>query len=69
VPLGAYAVPHAEGLWLRGFVASPDGERMARAEFTGAASEPEVLGLKLAAELRAQGADAILAELGQAPAA
>ena len=69
VPLGAYAVPHADGLWLRGFVASPDGERMARAEFTGAASEPEALGLKLAAELRAQGADAILAELGQAPAA
>ncbi|HEY3431826.1 MAG TPA: hydroxymethylbilane synthase [Rhodocyclaceae bacterium] len=68
VPLGAYAVPHAEGLWLRGFVASPDGARMTSAEFTGSAAEPEALGLKLAAELRAQGADEILAELGQAPA-
>lgn len=68
VPLGAYAVPHDAGcdqLWLRGFVASPDGARMATAEFAGSAAEPEALGLKLAAELRAQGADDILACLAK----
>ena len=50
-------------LWLRGFVATPDGARMARAELTGDYRDPEALGLALAAELRAQGADAILAAL------
>ena len=64
VPLGAYA-EHANGqLRLRGLVATPDGTRIARAERRGAAAEPEALGLALAADLRAQGADAILAALG-----
>ena len=63
VPLGAYAEFDAGRLRLRGFVATPDGERMARAELVGDAKEPEALGLALAAELRAQGADAILAAL------
>jgi hydroxymethylbilane synthase len=49
---------------LRGFVATPDGTRMARAELSGPAADPEALGLQLAAELRAQGADDILASLG-----
>jgi len=67
VPLGAYAqIEHArEGsLWLRGFVATPDGARVARAELTGSANEAEALGLRLAAQLRARGADEILASLG-----
>jgi hydroxymethylbilane synthase len=63
VPLGAYAEFDGGRLRLRGFVATPDGERMARAELVGDAKEPEALGLALAAELRAQGADAILATL------
>jgi hydroxymethylbilane synthase len=63
VPLGAYAEVRGDQIWLRGFVASPDGFRMARAELVGSAKEPETLGLALAAELRAQGADAILAAL------
>jgi len=63
VPLGAYAVMREGALWLRGFVATPDGKRMAQAELTGAATDPEALGLRLAADLRAQGADAILASL------
>jgi hydroxymethylbilane synthase len=63
VPLGAYAEMRDGAIWLRGFVATPDGKRMAQAELTGAASEPEALGLRLAAELRAQGADEILAAL------
>ncbi|MDP2811303.1 MAG: hydroxymethylbilane synthase [Rhodocyclaceae bacterium] len=64
VPLGAYAEMHEGRVWLRGFVALPDGTRMARAELTGAAADPEALGLALAAELREQGADEILAALG-----
>ncbi|MBI4997129.1 MAG: hydroxymethylbilane synthase [Rhodocyclales bacterium] len=64
VPLGAYAEMRAGAIFLRGFVATPDGQRMAHAELTGSPNEPEVLGLRLAAELRAQGADEILAALG-----
>ncbi len=65
MPLGAYAVMQEQGrLRLRGFVATPDGQRFARAELSGAAADPEALGLALAAELRAQGAVEILAELG-----
>jgi hydroxymethylbilane synthase len=54
----------AGNLYLRGFVASPDGTRMAHAEVTGGLVDPEALGLQLAAELRAQGAAEILASLG-----
>ena len=64
VPLGAYAEPCSEGLWLRGFVASPDGTRMARAQLRSGADDPEAMGLRLAAALRAQDADDILAALG-----
>ena len=64
VPLGAYAVARGDRLWLRGFVATTDGTRMVHAELEGLAAEPEALGEKLAAGLRAQGADEILATLG-----
>jgi hydroxymethylbilane synthase len=64
VPLGAYAEMREGAIYLRGFVATPDGKRMAFAELTGLPSDPEALGLTLANELRAQGADEILAALG-----
>jgi len=64
VPLGAYAEMRDGSIYLRGFVASPDGTRMAHAELTGSATDPEALGLQLAAELRRQGAAEILAALG-----
>jgi hydroxymethylbilane synthase len=41
-----------------------DGTRMAHAELSGSAADPEDLGLQLAAELRRQGAAEILAALG-----
>lgn len=63
VPLGAYAEVSGGELWLRGFVASPDGSRMARAELRGAWAEAESLGGQLAELLRRQGADDILASL------
>jgi hydroxymethylbilane synthase len=64
VPLGAYAEMRGDRVYLRGFVASPDGTRMAVAETTGASGDPEALGLELASQLRAQGAAEILAALG-----
>ena len=64
VPLAAYAEMQAGNtLRLRGLVALPDGSRIAAAELSGSAADPEGLGLRLVEQLRADGADAILAEL------
>jgi len=63
VPLGGFAEVKNGKLRMRGFVASPDGKRMMQSDITGDIANPEALGDKIAAELRAQGADAILAEL------
>ena len=63
VPLGGYAEVKNGKLRMRGFVASPDGQRMMRSEAVGDVAHPEALGNKIADELRAQGADVILAEL------
>ncbi len=65
VPLGAYAVTEGAQLRLRGFVALPDGSRMVSSEMHGSPAEPEALGLRLAADLKAQGAVEILASLGK----
>ena len=63
VPLGGYAIIDNGELWLRGFVASVDGQQMVSGEVRGAPDADEALGLQLAEMLRAQGADAILAGL------
>jgi hydroxymethylbilane synthase len=63
VPLGGFAEVKNGKLCMRGFVASPDGKRMMQSELIGDIAHPELLGNKIADELRAQGADAILAEL------
>jgi hydroxymethylbilane synthase len=63
VPLGGYAEIAGDRMRLRGFVATPDGTAMARAEAEGPASAPEELGAALAAKLRALGAEEILARL------
>ncbi|MBL8447791.1 MAG: hydroxymethylbilane synthase [Zoogloeaceae bacterium] len=64
VPLGAYGVVEGDELWLRAFVALPDGSQVVRAERRGPASDPEALGLAVVADLRGEGADAVLAALG-----
>ena len=64
VPLGAYAVIREGRLWLRGFVARPDGSEIVRAEREGAPADAEALGRALADDLRGQGAEAILADIG-----
>ena len=61
VPLGGYALLEAGKLWLRGFVASPDGTQMISGELVGEPENDEILGRQLADQLRQRGADALLA--------
>ncbi len=63
VPLGGFAEVQNGQLRMRGFVASPDGQRVMRAESVGDIANPETLGKKIADELLAQGAGEILAAL------
>jgi len=51
-------------VWLRGFVARPDGARIVRGEREGAPLDAEAIGKALAGDLLAQGAGDILAALG-----
>lgn len=63
VPLGGYAMLENGQLWLRGFVATPDGKQMVSGERRGNPADDEALGRQLADELRSRGAEAILAQL------
>ncbi len=63
VPLGAYAICEADNIRITGFVASVDGKQMLVERVSGSRSHPEALGKALAAQLRANGADDILALL------
>ena len=63
VPLGGFAEVAGDTLRMRGFVATPDGTRLLRAERTGSMSDPEALGKAVAQELLAQGGGEILAAL------
>ncbi len=63
VPLGGFAEVSGNQLRMRGFVATPDGARLLRAEQTGSVNNPEALGNAVAQDLLAQGAGEILAAL------
>lgn len=63
VPLGAYATCEANTIHMTGFVASVDGKHMLVQTINGSRNAPEALGIALAKQLRAKGADAILALL------
>jgi hydroxymethylbilane synthase len=63
VPLGGFAEVKGDNLRMRGFVASPDGSKMLRAELTGNVNAPETLGNAVAEALLKQGAGEILAAL------
>ena len=63
VPLGGFAEVSGSQLRMRGFVATPDGARLIRAEHTGSINDPEALGNAVAQDLLAQGAGEILAAL------
>ncbi|HET9621413.1 MAG TPA: hydroxymethylbilane synthase [Kofleriaceae bacterium] len=63
-PLAAHAIDLADGgggIRVLGLCGMPDGSRILRAEVRGPASDAEQLGRQLADDLRAQGADQILA--------
>lgn len=60
VPIACYAERENGELWLRGLVGDPDGQRMLRAEARGPEAEPEALGIAVAEDLLAQGAQSIL---------
>ena len=60
VPLGGFAEIIEGKLVLRGFVASPDGSRILSAQLNGDPTAGETMGIHLAKDLKAQGADEIL---------
>lgn len=64
VPIAGYAVLEEDGLWLRGLVGAPDGSNIIRAEGGCHRDEAEKLGIQIAEDLLAQGADKILASIG-----
>ena len=63
VPIACYAELEGEQLFLRAMVGEPDGTRLLRCEMRGARTEAEQLGIAVAENLLAQGADEILSAL------
>jgi hydroxymethylbilane synthase len=60
VPIAGYAELDGDQLHLRGLVGEPDGSRILRAEVRGHSKQAHELGVELAQQLLAQGADSIL---------
>ena len=60
VPIGGYAVLQQGQLYLRALVGDIDGSRIIRAEGKSAVENAEILGVQIAEQLLAQGADKIL---------
>ncbi|MDP1558986.1 MAG: hydroxymethylbilane synthase [Nitrosomonas sp.] len=65
VPLGGFAEITEGILHLRGFVATPDGMRVIKDEKNGKPETGSMMGEQMAQNLKAQGADEILAALVQ----
>jgi hydroxymethylbilane synthase len=68
VPIACFAVLEGEQqdqLWLRGLVGSPDGSVTLTSELRGLRSDAEAIGIAVAEDLLAQGADKILAAVYQ----
>ena len=63
VPIAGYAILEQDQLYLRGLVGEPDGSKILRAEIRGHSSAAHELGVQLAQQLLAKGADRILAGL------
>jgi hydroxymethylbilane synthase len=61
IPLAAFATLDNDTMYLRAFVATPDGSRVARAEVRGPSSEGSALSAKIVELLKQQDAAAILA--------
>jgi len=63
VPIGVNSQINNDELVLTGMVASLDGKRLIRDQASGAANEPESIGIELAGKLKQQGAGTILKEI------
>lgn len=63
VPIGGFAELNGDKLFLRALVGALDGSQIIRAEGESAVENAEVLGVQIAEQLLAQGADKILAEI------
>ena len=65
VPIACYAelINDGKTLWMRALVGKPDGSLILRAEAEAEADQAEALGIAVAQDLQAQGAEAILAEV------
>ena len=63
VPIGVNSQINNDELVITGMVASLDGKRLIRDQASGAANEPESIGIELAGKLKQQGAGAILKEI------
>ncbi|ADL12086.1 hydroxymethylbilane synthase [Acetohalobium arabaticum] len=65
VPIGALAEIEGEEITLEGMVATLDGQKHLRDQITGSVGEAEELGIELAEELIAKGAEKILQQARQ----
>jgi hydroxymethylbilane synthase len=63
VPIAGYALLEGDQIYLRGLVGEPDGSKILRAEIRGNSNQAHALGVELAQQLLALGADSILAHL------
>ncbi|CAG8864606.1 Porphobilinogen deaminase [Pseudomonas fluorescens] len=63
VPIACYAVLEDDQLWLRGLVGHPDGGTVLVAQARAPRSQAQALGVQVAEDLLAQGAEAILKEV------
>ena len=63
VPIGGYALLRDSELYLRALVGSVDGSTIIRAEGKSAVENADVLGVQIAEQLLAQGADKILQDI------
>lgn len=63
VPIAGFSEVEGGQLWMRGLVGSPDGSVLYRAERKGTLAEAEEIGIAIADDLLAQGADEILQAL------
>jgi hydroxymethylbilane synthase len=63
VPIAALAQCQGAELYMQGLVSTPDGSHLLRQELHGPVQEPAQLGERLAAQMRASGADMLLEAL------
>jgi len=64
-PIACFALLEGDELFIRGLVGSTDGKRMVRGEIRGDKANAEALGIQLAEQLLADGAQALLDEVYQ----